>query len=280
MPPVSEQSTSYVIPARPEVLISITEALRQSDPDIKGICNLIKQDVALYSSVIATVNSSYFGIRTEITSVERAVALLGIKRVFNIVQLAALKNSLSAVGPMERFWDTATEVARITAALANQFTNLDPDETYTLGMLHDSGIPLLMQAKPEFKDKLRELNGASLTEINEQELALYGVSHYQLSAELARKWNIGESTAEAIARQPYYEKTFQEPADEKEAMRLKLCMLLLARDISDAYRHFWRIPDPKEEAIKIMPVLNFLGISDFDYADLKEDIVNTLSLQQ
>lgn len=280
MPPVSEQSTSYVIPARPEVLISITEALRQSDPDIKGICHLIKQDVALYSSVIATVNSAYFGIRTEITSIERAVALLGIKRVFNIVQLAALKNSLSAVGPMERFWDTATEVARITAALANQFTNLDPDETYTLGMLHDSGIPLLMQAKPDFKDKLRELNGASLAELNQQELELYGVSHYQLSGELARKWNIDESTAEAISRQPYYQETFKEPADEKEEMRLKLCMLLLARDISDAYRHFWRIPDPKEEAIKIMPVLNFLGISDFDYADLKEDIVNTLSLQQ
>lgn len=280
MPPVSELSTSNIIPSRPEVLISITKELRKKDPDTNSICKWIKQDVALYSSVIATVNSAFYGFNTEITSIERAVSLLGIKRIFNIVQLAALKNSLSSVGPMERFWDTATEVARITAALSQQFTNLNPDDAYTLGMLHDSGIPLLMKAKPEFKDALRELNGRSLIDIHEQEIERFGISHYQLSAELARKWHIGETTAEAISRQPYYEQTFAEPADENESMRLNLCMLLLARDISDAYRHFWRIPDPKEPLINLLPVLSFLGISDFDYADLKEDILHTLSLQQ
>ncbi|WP_286237058.1 HDOD domain-containing protein [Neptuniibacter halophilus] len=280
MPSIPATSVSYAIPARPEVLIGITEALRATEPDIQRICDLIKQDVALYTSVIATVNSSYFGISSEVTSVERAVSLLGIKRVFTIIRLATLKNSLNKLGTIERFWDTATEVAQISSALSLQFTNLDRDEAYTLGMLHDSGIPILMQARPDFKDFLRGMNGCSLTEIHNREIERYDISHYELSANLAKKWHISESTAEAIRRQPYYEQTFAEPPDESEEMRLRLCLLLLARDISDVYRHFWRIPDNKAPLLNLSPILSFLGISDFDYADLKEDIVNSLALHQ
>lgn len=271
--------TSYVIPSRPQVLIDLTKELRNSSPNIDRISDLIKQDVALYSSVIATVNSAYYGFSTEITSIKHAVTILGIKQVFNITRLAALKNSLSAVGPMERFWDTATEVATICAELALKFTNFDSDEAYTLGMLHDIGIPLLILAKPGFKDFLRDLNGYSLTETYNKEMEHYGVSHYQLSAELVKKWKISESIAEAVALQPHYLKTFNEPADRSENKRLYLCLLLLARDISDEYRHFWRIPETQEELLDLKPVLGFLGISDFEYKDLKEDLVNKLTKQ-
>lgn len=269
-------TTSILIPSRPEVLIKITEALREDEPDVAQIGQHIKQDVALFSSVIATVNSAYFGLSTEVTSIERAISLLGLSRVFNIVRLAALKNSLSSVGPMERFWDTAAEVAHISALLARHFGEIDTDEAYTLGMLHDCGIPLMMQARPDFKDFLRKANNHCISKIREQEIEKFGIDHYQASAELARKWGIHPTTVEAIKRQPLYLETFAEPSHEHEQMRLSLCLLLLARDISDAYRYFWRIPENKESLLTLRPLLHFLGISEIDYIDLKEDIVQML----
>jgi len=241
---------------------------------------LIKADVALFSSVISSANSAYYGFSQKITSIERALSLLGLSRIFTIVQLAALKNSLSAVGPMERFWDSAAEVATISALLAQRFTTLSSDEAYTLGMLHDCGIPLMMRAHPEYRDFLRTLNSSSLTEINACEVEQYGTSHYQLGAELARKWDFPETIASAIARQPSYHDTFAEPNDENEAMRINLCLLLLARDISDIYRHFWRITDRTTPFIDLTPALTFLGISDFEYADTKEDLLALLGQQQ
>lgn len=277
MPSTSSKPTGFIIPARPESLINITEELRSRDPSSDVICEQIKQDVALFSSVISTVNSAYYGLGQKVTSVERAVSLLGVKRIFNIVQLAALKNSLSTVGSLERFWDTATEVARICTILAQKFSNLNSDDVYTLGMLHDSGIPLMMQAKNEYKDFLRDLNSCNLIGIHNAELSHYGISHYHLSAKLAEKWNIEESTIDAIKHQPDYETVLTEPADHKEHMRLKLCLLILARDISDVYRHFWRIPEQGSSSINITPALNFLGVSDFDYLDIKEDILHSLN---
>ncbi|MGH1462768.1 MAG: HDOD domain-containing protein [Neptuniibacter sp.] len=279
MPPPAATATSYIIPSRPQVLIDITKELRKTSPDINKISSLIKQDVALYSSVMATVNSAYYGFSTEITSIKHAVTILGLKQVFNITRLAALKNSLPTAGPMERFWDTAIEVATISAELALKFTNFDSDEAYTLGMLHDIGIPLLMLTRPEFKDFLRRLNGYSLTETYNQEIEHYGISHYQLSAELIRKWKISDGIAQAVSLQPHYLKTFNEPADNSENQRLYLCLLLLARDISNEYRHFWRIPDSPEDLLNLKPVLGFLGISDYDYKDLKEDVVKKLTQQ-
>lgn len=268
---------STVIPSRPEALIKVAEEIRKDDPNLQLICNAIKEDVALFSSVIATVNSAFFAISENITSIERAVSLLGMKRTFNIVQVAAVKNSLSSLGPMERYWDTATEVARISAALAKQFTDLDTDQAYLLGMLHDCGIPLMMLGHDDYKEFLITLNGSSLKKISEAETERYGYNHYHIGAELARKWSLGGDVIEAISRQPIYLETFQEPADCKEAMRINLCLLLLAKDVSEAYRHYWRLPNQQEPLIDLKPVLEFLGISDFEYMDLKEDLVATLT---
>ena len=143
-------NTSIVIPARPDVLVNLTGALQQTDPDFLYIAYLIKQDVALYTSVLSNVNSAYYGLSSEVTSIERAISLLGLDRIFKIVQLAALKNSLPCTGPLERFWDTAIEVAHISAILAQQFGKVDPDEAYTLGMLHDIGIPILIRTIKTF----------------------------------------------------------------------------------------------------------------------------------
>lgn len=278
MPASNATSTSYIIPSRPQILIEVTEELRSDAPNIDKISTLIKQDVALYSSVIATVNSAFYGFKTEINSIKHAVTLLGIKQVFNIIRLSALKNSLATVGPIERFWDTATEVATICAELSTRFTNCDSDEAYTLGMLHDIGIPLLLLTKPEFKDFLRSHNGHCMTELYQQEQERFSVNHYDLGAELIRKWNIGERIARAIELQPHYITSFKQPVDQEEEVRFFLCLLLLARDISDEYRHFWRLSEMhKEEKLELRPALDFLGISDFDYKDLKEDIVNKLT---
>lgn len=269
-------NTSIVIPARPDVLVNLTDALQQKDPDFLYIAYLIKQDVALYTSVLSNVNSAYYGLSSEVTSIERAISLLGLDRIFKIVQLAALKNSLPCTGPLERFWDTATEVAHISAILAQQFGKVDPDEAYTLGMLHDTGIPILLRANPHYKDFLKKCGKLSIQQVKTWEISTFGVDHYELASELAKQWNISATTVEALKRQPNYQETFQEPSDNHEQMRLSLCILLLARDISDAYRYFWRIPDAEDSFLNIQPILMFLGISEYEYADLKEDITQAL----
>ncbi len=176
---------SYVIPSRPETLITITRLMRAEEPDIDLICRTLKQDVALFSSVLGTVNTPYFGFQQKITAVERAVSLLGLRRLHMLVRVAALRNSLAGVGRLERFWDTASEVAHICSLLAARYADISRDDAYTLGMMHDAGIPLMMQNFPDFKGFLANQNGVGIALLHDWQLERYGVSHFDLGAQLA-----------------------------------------------------------------------------------------------
>ncbi len=74
--------------------------------------------------------------------------------------------------------------------------------------------------------------------------------------------------------QPHYLDQLGQPAGKgNEQMRLQLSLLLIAKAISGEYRQCWRLHDDSEKLIELMPVLEFSGLCDYDFLDLKEDII-------
>lgn len=264
------------LPPRPEALITIAKALKSDDVNLDQVYKVLRSDVALFSSVISTVNSPAIGAATKIKSIEHAVNMLGLKKVYSVVQIAALKNSFPAHIRLERFWDTATEVAQIAVMLARRYKMITTDDAYTLGMLHDCGIPLMLTYKDDFLDVMRKLNGCDLQDIHKAQLRLYGVSHFQVGSALARHWFIPEDTHLAITGQANYLDVLKQKKDEHEDMRMQLCTLLLAKEISTAYRTYWRLNDTEGSLFELKPVLAFLGLCDMDFLDLKEEIIPVL----
>lgn len=268
---------SYFIPSRPEILIQLNKLMNEKDLRIDQICQLLKQDIALFSSVLATVNTPYFGLARKITSIEHAVSLLGINRVFTIVRLAALKNSLSTLGPLERFWDTGSDVASICALLARRFQDVSPDDAYTLGMLHDCGVPLMMHNFENYKTFLTRIPTDSISGLHAAQLEQYGVSHYDLGYALTKTWNLPQATCEAIRLQPEYKEFVRIKNDEKDDVRTQLCVLLIAKEISRKYRTYWRVTKQDVPLISdLEPILNFMGICDYDFYDFRDDVLMML----
>jgi len=269
---MSQATDTYFIPSRPEILIQLNKLINKKDLDISEICNVLKQDIALFSSVLATVNTPYFGLTRKITSIEHAVSLLGINRVFTIVRLAALRNSLSTLGPLERFWDTGSDVAQICAVLARRFPEVNPDDAYTLGMLHDCGLPLMMHNFPDYKDFLKQIPCDSISGLHNAQIEQYGISHYDLGYALTKSWNLPEATCEAIRLQPEYKSFVAKQKDDQDDVRTQLCILLIAKEISRKYRTYWRVTKEDVPLISdLEPILNFMGICDYDFFDFRDD---------
>ncbi|MFW1678424.1 HDOD domain-containing protein [Pontibacter sp. JAM-7] len=269
--PTQNPSFRFVIPPRPEVLVKMTQLLRAENIDTNKICRLIRQDAALYSAVLGTINSAAYALVKRITSIEHAVALLGPVRIYNIVRLSALKNSLSNQCSLERFWDSASEVAQLCSFIAENFSHLDREDAYTLGMLHDCGIPLILVQDEGFKTQLQHLNTLPIAESEQVQLKLYGTSHYRLGAEMLTDWGFSSDLSAAVAAQPYYQDVLRQPVDGREHMRFALSCLTLARDISDVYRRYWRMTDRETQLHELKSALEFLGLNDLDYMDLRED---------
>ncbi|MBB1486039.1 HDOD domain-containing protein [Oceanospirillum sediminis] len=270
---VASDNKPYVIPARPEALITIVELMKTGDPDAGEIAEILKKDVYLYASVLAAVNTPHTGLCKKITDLSHAITLLGVDKLFAIVRLAALKNSLSKTGRLDRFWDSATEVAELSASLAKKLTDADSHKAYTLGMMHDCGIPLMLESQPEYKAFLRTVNGNDLTSVSIAEQERFGIDHFALGADIAEKWYMPEYICDAIRLQAHYDQVLTSDIECSDEARTLLSILILAKDISSIYRRFWRIYDTTDPLPELKEVLKYIGVPDIEYLDLREDFL-------
>ena len=193
-----EIASNFSIPPRPDALIAISKEMKKDSPDANKIAQSLKTDVTLYAAVLKVIYSPLFGLRNKVTSVDHATMLLGTTKVFSLVKVTALRTALDSYPGLDRFWDTAKEVAHLSTSLAGCLTGIESEDAYTVGMFHDCGIPLMMQKYPDFKELLYQVNAnPDLTFSNEQNTQ-YNVNHYEVGHQLISTWLLPEHISEAI----------------------------------------------------------------------------------
>lgn len=268
---------ALIIPPRPDVLIELQSLMAEENPSIDHISQLVKKDVALYSILLSTVNSPWLNLSKPVQSIEQAVMLLGIKKVFMLVQAVLVRQSFESCNLMESFWTAATEMAGICSDLATQYTHLNTDNAYTLGMMHNVGVPVMMTQFEGYDGFLTQHGHKSPTTLFVEEKKLYETDHFFQGAQLAKQWRLGSEVATAIRCQPIAELVFSGKKEVPHSVATLLAILTLARSISSEYRHYWHVKlDDKDLIRSVDSALRYLHISEVEYTELKEDIVEDM----
>jgi len=278
-PVFSMHQTSFnsLIPPQPEILVQLNKQCKLAHPELGVIAALIKNDVAIYAAILKSINSPYYGLAVRITSIEHAINLLGFERVLNLIRLIIMHNTLKKTGRMERFWDTARDVSKLSVSLAESLClGINTDDQQALGMLHDCGLPLMIQAFKDYRDFLRDHPGCNSNTLEQAELTRFGLSHYQVGARMTERWYLPAHIAESIRLQPQRLDVLTDRIDADERSRHLLAILTLAQDISTEYRYYWRISSTEHvEAVKAAQA--FLGILEYDYLNIKEGLIETMA---
>jgi putative nucleotidyltransferase with HDIG domain len=106
--------------------------------------SVIRPDPALTANLLRLANSAYFGLSREVVSVRQAVALMGLKRVFEMATSVSLVRvippflagyGIAAAG----FWTHCIAVGTLSERLARDLGREVPDLLFTAGLLHDVG---------------------------------------------------------------------------------------------------------------------------------------------
>ena len=271
-------ATSLRIPPRPDTLTQIAEQIASNNPNLNLIGQLIKKDVTLLGTILRVVNSPAFGFQN-VTTIDRAIMLLGIQRIGKMVQVIGLQGTLSSKLKMNRFWDTATEVAEISSTLARKFTGMQPDDAYTVGMFHDFGIPLMMQAFPEYKDLMAEANRDLSLTLATIEQEHYGFTHYEVGYELGKQWLLPEKINLAIRYQPQFDDVINDriAMDEADTVKTLMALLEIAKNISAMHRRFWR-SDDQRDVIQVHPgAYEFFDLTADDFAELRDNYIHEMA---
>ena len=146
------------VPPQPQIMVDLQMEQLMPEPDLKAIAKLIGQDPGLSGALLKIVNSPHFGLANRIASIQQAVNLLGCNSVINLINAQSIKGELTdeAIVTLNRFWDTAQDVAMTCLTLAKRIGYKSPDEAYTLGLFHNCGIPLMVKRFPNYMTVLEE----------------------------------------------------------------------------------------------------------------------------
>ena len=144
---ISQALQGISVPPQPQIMVDLQMEQYMPEPDLEVIARLISQDPGLSGALMKIVNSPYYGLTNKIASIRRAVTLLGSRTVINLINAQSIKGEMTddTIVTLNRFWDTAQDVAMTSLTLSKRTGTLAADEAYALGLFHDCGIPLIVQ---------------------------------------------------------------------------------------------------------------------------------------
>lgn len=193
------------MPAFPKSVQKILQLTRDVNCSPKDLVQVIDKDPVVTVKILRVVNSAYYGLPKQITSVNHAVVYLG----FNAIKNLAL--SIAAIGMLpannaagfngQQYLVHSLATASIAKQLALRVAPTDPMDCFIAGLLHDFGKVVIAQFMPqEFR---RALESSQWNEIA-LHLALrqvIGVDHAVVGSMLVEKWRFPEDLVGTIRHQ-------------------------------------------------------------------------------
>lgn len=190
---------SVAIPPRPAIVNAVLEERAKAEPNLRRIAQLVSTDVGLAAAVLKTINSPFFGLRRQVSSIDHAVSMLGMKNIGALVMSLSLRNAVPTQG-LDRFWDEAARTALVSAYLAQTLGCVPKEDAHLFGLFRDAGIPLLMRRFSDYRDTLKLANSELTASFTEIEDGRHGTNHAVVGGLLAKGWQLPDHIREAIGQ--------------------------------------------------------------------------------
>lgn len=210
---------------------------RTSPGDLNRIISL---DPVITGRVLKLVNSAYYGLPGQVTSLTRAIIMLGLNTVVNlaismaVVEKVSVKNS-SGVLSGDSFW-THSLCTGVVAKFLSGIRGIPPagqEGFFVGGLLHDLGKVALNECFPEEYREVFE----SIKEVNrplpDAETEVFGIDHCKVGDMIAEKWQLGPSLRDVLFR--------HHSPDEAEGENRELVMLV---SLADTYANALQMGSP------------------------------------
>ncbi len=189
------------LPSMPDSLAHITELISNPACSLAEVAKAISGDPAIAIKTLRLVNSAYYGLGQEVTTVEHAVVLLGLKVIKNLALTATVFDKIRGAADLFLRHSVGCGVAMRALAEAGPLAKYvaTADEAFVYGLLHDIGKIILLEYLPNEYVKIPQLVRDRAIPWHQAERELIGTDHAELGGRLAMKWKLSKFVINAIA---------------------------------------------------------------------------------
>ncbi len=245
----------------------VLEICSRTDASPNELNKVISLDPVLTGQVLKLINSAYYSLVTQVTSLTRAITMLGLNTVKNMALSTAIIKTVastkkSRVLPTKKFWAHSISVGVCAKLLAQakEVPIMEREEYFISGLLHDLGkVPF----GDEYSEVLNHVREHQVPLI-EAERELMGIDHQETGLMIAEKWKLNEAITACIG----YHHDIEKLDDEQ---RKRIAFVSLGNIYSNIYDIGFAgdlFPEEKE-ADKLLAIAD---LSWQEFADIGENI--------
>ena len=214
-------------------VIKVLETCNDPRASANDLQRIISLDPILTARVLKLINSAYYSLGVPITSLARAIVMLGVNTVKNLALSFAILENLKSNGSFsvfspDEFWTHSLCVGVIAKSLAAVKGNTPQglEAFFVAGLLHDLGkIPLNRQL-PEEYHRAWETAGKNQDTLRHSEIKLLGIDHCTVGCLIAKKWRLGTTLVETLSHH-------HNPDDSSEVDRDFVFIISLANQFAN-----------------------------------------------
>ncbi len=190
------------LPTLPTVIAKMLELVDNPKTSASSLSNLIMRDQVLTAKILKMANSSFYAFPRQIATVKLALVVLGFENVKEMALSLSVLNSFKGENnkhfDTSMFWQHSVSVGACTRMLARETCYRLAGEAFVAGLLHDIGKVVLNQYLPKEFAEIQTLIYEGGKPCAEAEQEILGVTHAEVGAWLAERWNLPVILVEAI----------------------------------------------------------------------------------
>lgn len=178
----------------PEVYTDIRQLIRNPEARVEDFIKVIELDSMLTVRILRIANSAFFGFSHKVTTLKRALNLIGIIQLHDLLLCSLCIRTFSSVPKeiinLKQFWLYSVQCG-IAAKVIAQYSFIPiSNHFFTLGLLHEIGHAAMYIKEPELSFKALEESQMSGRSIQQLEQELLGFDYGQIGSELMRLWQL------------------------------------------------------------------------------------------
>lgn len=252
----------------------VMEICSRTDASPNELNKVISLDPVLTGQVLKLINSAYYSLVNKVTSLTRAITMLGMNTVKNMALSTAIIRSVagskkSKALPTQKFWAHSIGTG-VSAKLLGEVKGvpvMEREELFLAGLLHDLG-------KVPFGDEYIEvLNIARFEQLplREVELDILGIDHQEVGLMIANKWKLNNVITTCIGRHHDVDSLSRHSSELSQQLALVALGDLYANILDHGYAGN---PFPNEDDIH--KLLTHAGISMEEFCGIGGRVVEEI----